>query len=75
MVALTKVSMNLTDRDISNTEKIKNRLHSRSKADAVSAALSITSSLSDYIERGEEIFVLTKDGKTERLVIPGLQSK
>ena len=72
MSTLTKVSMNLTDKDISNTEKLKERLHARTKADAVSAALSITASLSEHLAEGEQLFVRTKDGKTERLVITGL---
>ncbi len=71
MSTLTKVSMNLTSKDVDNTEKLKQRLHARSKADAVSAALSITTSLSEYIEKGEQIFIRTKDGKTERLIFPG----
>lgn len=72
MSTLTKVSMNLTERDIENTDKLKERLHARTKADTVSAALSITSSLSDHMMKGEQIFIRTKDGKTERLIIPGL---
>lgn len=71
MSNLKKVSMNLTERDIANTEKLKERLHARSNADTVSSALAITSSLSDHLERGEQLFVRTKDGKIERLVITG----
>ena len=72
MTKLTKVSMNLTGRDVENTEKLRKRLHSRSKADAVSAALSITSSLSEHLASGDQLFIRTKSGKTERLIIPGL---
>jgi hypothetical protein len=39
MTALTKVSMNLTERDIKNTEKISKLFHTRTNAEAVSAAL------------------------------------
>jgi hypothetical protein len=72
MSKLTKVSMNLTEKDIANTVKLKNRLHTRSNADTVSAALSITSSLSEHLAEGETLLIRTKDGKTERVVIPGL---
>lgn len=72
MSNFTKVSMNLTARDVENTEKLKERLHVRSKADAVSVALWITTSLSEHLLQGEQIFIRTKDGKTERLIFPGL---
>lgn len=44
---LTKVSMNLTERDIRNTEDVRNLFHVRTNVDAVSAALGITRSLGE----------------------------
>ena len=72
MTNLTKISMNLTKRDIENTDKLKERFHARTKADTVSAALSITASLSEHLENGEQLFIRTKDGHTQQVIIPGL---
>jgi hypothetical protein len=72
MTNLTRVTMNLTERDVKNTEKLEKKMHTRSKAEAVSIALSITSSLADHLENGEKLFILNSKGETERLIIPGL---
>ncbi len=72
MQNLTKVSMNLTDRDIKNTEKVTKLFNSRSKAEAVSAALGITSSLGEMIKEGKELLIRNKSGEIERVLIPGL---
>jgi len=72
MSKFTKVSMNLTERDVENTEYLSKKLHSRSKADAVSAALSITTSLAEYLKKGDQLILRKKDGTTERLIIPGI---
>ncbi len=75
MSNLTKVTMNLTQRDVRNTEKLAERLHTRSKAEAVSAALSITSSLSDLLEGDKELIIRNKKGEIEKVIIPGLTEK
>lgn len=75
MVALRKVTMNLTDRDIRNTESLSEKLHTRSKAEAVSAALSITSSLSEMLEGGKELIIRNRNGEIEKVIIPGLTEK
>lgn len=74
---LTKVTMNLTDKDIRNTEKLTEKLHTRSKAEAVSAALSITSSLSEMLEGkgNKELIIRDDSGKIEKIIIPGLTEK
>ena len=71
---MTKVTMNLTDRDVENTETLSRRLHSRSKASAVSSALAIAEGITRSIERGEEVLIRTKDGSLERVFIAGAGS-
>lgn len=75
MSQLRKVTMNLTERDVRNTEKLTEKLHTRSKAEAVSAALSITSSLSEMLEGDKELIIRDKKGDIEKIIIPGLTEK
>jgi hypothetical protein len=72
---LIKVTMNLTKRDIENTEKLSEKLHTGSKAEAVSAALGIASSLSDLLQDDKELFIRNKNGEIEKVIIPGLTEK
>ena len=72
---MTKVSMNLTDRDIENTETLARRLHSRSKASAVSSALAIAEGITRSIEHGDEVLIRTKHGDLERVIITGVIPK
>ena len=67
-----KVTMNLTERDVRNTEEICKRLHSRSKAQAVSSALSITEGLTREVQNGSEVMIRRPDGSTRTMVIAGL---
>lgn len=67
--------MNLTERDIKNTDKLYTKLHTRSKAEAVSAALSITTSLSEMLEGDKELIIRNKNGEIEKVIIPGLTEK
>lgn len=71
-MSLKKVSMNLTDKDISNTDKLKDLLQARTKADTVSAALSIATAISEHVKDGDELFMRTKEGKEQRLIITGM---
>lgn len=71
---MTKVTMNLTERDIKNTQNLTRRLQSRSKASAVSSALAIADGITRSIERGEEVLIRTKDGTLERVFIAGAGS-
>jgi hypothetical protein len=68
----TKVTMNLSDRDIANTDALVALTGSRSKAAAVSTALSVTKLLASRMSRGSEVLIRGKDGKIESLVIPEL---
>ena len=72
MVQMRKVTMNLTERDVRNTERLRLKLHTRSNAEAVSAALSITSSLSDLLDDNKELIIRNKNGDIEKVIIPGL---
>ena len=68
---LKKVTMNLTERDIANTEILTARLHSRNKASTVSSALAITEGITRKIEDGGELIIRKKDGSMETVVIAG----
>ena len=67
-----KVTMNLSDRDVSNTEKLVTLTGSRTRAQAVSTALSVTKLLAQRMHDGGEVLIRNKDGDLERLVIPDL---
>lgn len=71
---LRKVTMNLTEQDVRNTEMLSEKLHTRSKAEAVSAALNITSFLSKKLDHGKELIIKSKTGEMEQIVIPGLSN-
>lgn len=75
MSQMRKVTMNLTERDVRNTERLRLKLHTRSNAEAVSAALSITSSLSDMLEDDKELIIRNKKGDIEKVIIPGLTER
>ncbi|MCY4548644.1 MAG: hypothetical protein OXC28_09780 [Defluviicoccus sp.] len=71
-MALKKVTMNLTERDIANTEVLTTRLNTRNKASTVSSALAIAEGITKKIEDGGELIVKKKDGSMETIVIAGL---
>ena len=71
-MALRKVTMSLSEWDVSNTETLVRRLHSRNKAAAVSTALAITEGLTRQIEQGEELMIRKKDGTLEKVMIAGM---
>jgi hypothetical protein len=64
--------MNLTDRDVRNTEKVSKLFHTRNKAEAVSAALGITSSLGEMVKKGNELLIRNKKGDLQKVFIPGI---
>jgi len=69
----TKVTMNLTERDVENTESLVQLTGSRTKAQAVSTALSVTKAIASRLKTGGEVLIRSKDGHIERLVIPGFE--
>ena len=67
-----KVTMGLTDRDIRNTEALKERLHTGNKAAAVSSALALAAGLTEKVSAGEELMIRKKDGTMKRILIAGM---
>lgn len=74
-MALNKVTMNLTDNDIKDTEILVGRLHARNKASAVSGALAIAEGLTRKIEDSGELIVRKWNGSEETVIIPGLHPR
>ncbi len=70
--ALQRVAMNLTKRDIENTDKVRTALHARNNAQAVSSALALVVSMTDLLEDGGVLMVRDKNGELQRVVIPGI---
>lgn len=68
----TKVTMNLSDKDVANTAALVELTHSRSKAQAVSTALSVTKLIAQRMSAGSEVLIRGRDGKVETLIIPEL---
>ena len=65
--------MRVTQHDIENAEALQRRLHSPSKASAVSSALVIPDEITRILERGEELLLRNKDGSMNWLTIPGVR--
>jgi hypothetical protein len=65
--------MNLTNKDVDNTDKIRKEFHARSNAAAVSDALSVTATLVTMLKEGKELLVRNKNGELEKLVFTGLE--
>ena len=71
---MKKVTMNLTDRDVTIAEELTKKLNSRSKASTVSNALAITNELADLVGDGGTLLRRNSDGSMERIVITGLKN-
>lgn len=67
-----KVTMDLTQKDAERTEAIRKRLHTRSKASAVGAAIAVADMLTAAVENGSEILIKDKDGKIQKILITGM---
>ena len=67
-----KVTMNLSERDVANTDTLVELTHSRSKAQAVSTALSVTKIIAEKIAGGSEVLIRDKNGNFEKIIIPDL---
>ena len=71
---MAKVTMNLTDQDIENTNDIHEATRARSKAHAFSIALSLTRFIIDALKRpGTQLLIRDAQGNCERIVMPELQ--
>jgi predicted GNAT superfamily acetyltransferase len=64
-----RVSMSLTDRDVTNADTLAGLIGSRNKAEAVSTALSLTRLVAEKMSAGGEVFVKRRDGGIERITI------
>jgi len=73
-MALTKVTMNISDRDRENADFLKQALECRSQAHVVSIALELLRFLADArTEHGAEFLLRHENGDVERIVVPELQ--
>jgi hypothetical protein len=71
----TKVTMNLTEQDVQNVDYLYEALRSRSKAQAISVALSLTRFVVEAMEvPGTQILLRQADGTVERIIMPELQN-
>ncbi len=69
-MALKKVTMRLSERDISNAEKVRKAFNTGNNAGAASSALSISAELANLIdERGEELYLHDRNGFSRRVTI------
>lgn len=69
---MPKVTMILTDRDVTRTAKIREATGARSNAHAVSIALSLTNFLVEALENGEDLLLRKADGEFERVYMTEL---
>ena len=67
---MIKVTMNLTENDVSNTDDIYRWTAARSKAQAVSTALSLTRFVLNALRTPGTKLLLDTPGGTERVVMP-----
>lgn len=75
MFQMQKVTMNLAEHDVQNAERLRFRLHIRNNAEAVSAALTVASSLSDLLGSDKKLIIRNKNGDMEKVIIPGLTGR
>jgi hypothetical protein len=64
--------MALTDRDATNTDKIRSALHARSNAHAVSISLSLTAFIIDQLRDRNELLLRSPKGELQKIVMSEL---
>jgi hypothetical protein len=69
---MPKVTMSLTDRDVTNTEMLREALRSRSNAHAVSIALSLTTFLVGELRKGNQLCLQAPGGDLQKVVMAEL---
>jgi hypothetical protein len=74
MPMVTKVTMLLTDRDVENANTIHTTTQSRTKAQAVSIALSLARYLIEQRQKGAQLQLKYPDGTVERIVMTELEN-
>ncbi|ELP2673653.1 hypothetical protein [Vibrio harveyi] len=70
---LSKVSMNLTQRDIENAAFLLDALNERTQASVVSKSLSLTRDILEMLSDNSKLLVEDKDGKIQEIKIVGLK--
>ncbi len=71
---MPKVTMILTDRDVSKTAKIREATQARSNAHAVSIALSLTSFLVDALQNGNDLLLRLPNGDFQQVIMTELEA-
>mgnify|MGYP000592655463 FL=1 len=66
---LSKVSMNLTEKDINNASYLLEAMNERSQASVVSKSLSLTRAIVEHIENGEKLLIEDKKGKNYEIML------
>jgi len=64
-----RVSMSLTERDVTNADTLVGLIRSRNKAKAVSTALSLARLVAEKMSAGGEVFIKRRDGGIEKITI------
>ena len=70
----TKVTMLLTDKDVENAERLHRLTNSRTRAQAVSIALSLSSFIAEQRRNGAQLQLRHPDGTVERIVMTELEN-
>ena len=63
--------MNLTDSDVENALKIKERFSTRSNAQAVSTALAFTSQLVSLLKKNSKLLIEDENGQIQQVLLLG----
>lgn len=71
---MPKVTMALSDSDARNASDIQLSTNARSKAHALSIALTLTRYVLARLMRGDELVLRTPEGRLERIVMPELEN-
>jgi hypothetical protein len=69
---MPKVTMALTERDVSNTSNIREATQARSNAQAVSIALSLANFIVNEMRRGNELLLASPEGQLQRVIMTEL---
>lgn len=73
--AMRKVTMELTDRDVDNTQFLRDVLNARSNAQVVSIALSLTRFIVSALrDSNAQLLLRNPNGQVDRVVMPELEN-
>lgn len=72
---MIRVTMNLNESDVRNAAELEDAFQARSRAHAVSIALSLTAYITGKLrEPGTELLIRRADRTVERLIVPELEN-